>query len=224
MTRSLRLFPLVALAIAAPGASFAQAEAPPGAGATTNPAMKSQPSGRSFDESMAWLEEQVKLYGRMYGENVGGKSKSPRWFTYSVNSRGREHCKVSVGMSMWELDEGYRPTEPWWRKGTQKSTGTFSLEDVLVDGVSVSPMSDPKYRVYGPGTGVPAECIAIPLKTDAMKLTSPVRPGSTFRYSASHICVAEKGLAERAVEVVKHLARLCGAGKKGAREPLGQGR
>jgi hypothetical protein len=115
-------------------------------------------------------------------------------------------------MSMWELDEGYRPTEPCWRKGIQSSTGTFSLEDVLVDGVSVRPMSDPKYRVYAPGTGVPAKCIAIPLKPDAMKLTSPLRPGSIFRYSASDVCVAEKGLAERAVEVVKHLARLCGAG------------
>jgi hypothetical protein len=189
-----------------------------------NPATKSQQSGRSFDESMAWLEEQVKLYGRMYGENVGGKSKNPRWFTYSVNSWGREHCKVSVGMSTWELDEGYRPTEPWWRKGTQSSTGTFCLEDVLMDGVSVIPMNDPNYRVCAPGTGARAECVAISLKPDAMKLTSPVRPGSTFRYSASQICVAENRLAERAVEVVKHVARLCGAGKKGAREPLGQGR
>ena len=168
--------------------------------------------GPSLDASMTWLEEQVRLHGKMYGEDVGGSSRNPRWFVYRVNAWGREPCRMSVSLKVWDLDEGYRPTEPWWKKGAQSSTGSYALKDVRLDGVTVRRPSGPKYSVYGPGDRSPAECVVIPLRRDAMKLSGSLRPGSVFRYSVSEVCLTAPGLAERAAEAVRRMARSCGAG------------
>ena len=185
---------LVVLALAAPGAALAEADA------------------RSFDETMAWLEEQVKLHGKMYGEDVGGKARNPRWFVYRVNAWGREPCKMTVSMQAWDLDENYRTKESHpLRDRVQSSRGTFGLGDVRPDEVTAGPLGNPKFRAFDPKTRAPVECVGIPLKRDAMKLTGSLRRDAVFTYSRSDLCVTEKGLAERIAAAVRHLARLCGA-------------